>query len=88
MRALRAGFTSLCTTWTNEDFKRKQPAFYYARVVENPTCRWQTFQCNDAGVACSDPASIRAGFEACCDEDLPKTLQECAWTSPIWYRPK
>ena len=85
---LGEGFAELCATWTDVDFDRKQRAFYYARVVESPTCRWQTFQCNDAGVDCAVPASVPEGFEACCDEDLPKTLQERAWTSPIWYEPK
>ena len=43
------------------------------RVLENPSCRWSTWD------------AIRAGEEP--RSDLPKTLQERAWSSPIWYRP-
>jgi len=35
-----------------------------------------------------DPASVPADFATCCDPRFPKTIQERAWTSPIWYRPE
>jgi hypothetical protein len=71
------GADSLCATWSDPDFDPARPAFYYARVLENPTCRWSTRQClelspEDRPPACSDPI-------------VPKTIQERAWTSPIWY---
>jgi hypothetical protein len=75
------GFDTLCTVWTDPDFDPSEPAYYYARVVENPTCRWSTYECNrlkEAGQALPD---------ICKEPDMKATVQERAWTSPIWYRP-
>jgi hypothetical protein len=82
-----AGADSLCAVWTDPEFERSARAFWYVRVLENPTCRWTTRACNAAGVRCDDPATIGEGFEACCAPELPHTIQERAWTSPIWYSP-
>ena len=80
------GFASLCSVWQDPDFQPQQSAFYYARVVQNPSCRWATYQCNAAQVDCSVPDNVPAEYADCCNASYPKTVQERAWTSPIWYR--
>jgi len=82
------GFDSLCAVWTDPEFDASERAFYYARVLENPTCRWSTILCNAEGIDCSNPGSVPAGYEECCNPSVPKTIQERAWSSPIWYRPE
>lgn len=81
------GYASLCGVWEDPDFDPAQPAFYYARVLENPSCRWSTRQCLAAGISCADPDAVPEAYADCCNADYPKTVQERAWTSPIWYRP-
>ncbi len=72
-------FERLCTVWVDETFDPEQRAFYYVRVLENPTCRWSTWDCIRL------PPEERP--EACRDPQMKKIIQERAWTSPIWYRP-
>ena len=67
------GDAELRTLWIDPDFDASQRAFYYTRVLENPTCRWSTWD------------AIRAGTER--RSDLAATLQERAWSSPIQYVP-
>jgi hypothetical protein len=82
-----SGFDALCAVWRDPEFDPRERAFYYARAVENPTCRWSQKLCVARGVRCDDPESIGEGLEACCSEDHVRSVQERAWTSPIWYAP-
>ncbi|MBW2316640.1 MAG: DUF3604 domain-containing protein, partial [Deltaproteobacteria bacterium] len=87
------GFATLCTVWEDPDFDRDQRAFYYARVVENPTCRWSQKLCVDqlgnVGDACAagtvppelgQCCSATAAHERFCAEqlaDLADQGQQC-----------
>ena len=81
------GFKSLCNTWQDPEFNPKQAAWYYVRVVENPSCRWSQHLCVAANVNCEVPSSITDGFEACCSAEHKPVIQERAWSAPIWYTP-
>jgi Protein of unknown function (DUF3604) len=82
-----SGSVSFCERWVDPTFNAQQNAFYYARVIENPSCRWSQKQCILANppINCADPGSVPPEYAACCDVDVPKTVQERSWTSPIWY---
>jgi hypothetical protein len=67
------GATELKAVWTDPEFDPALHAFYYVRVLEIPTPRWTTIQAAQLGVATPDV--------------VPATVQERAWTSPIWYTP-
>ena len=67
------GAAELKTFWSDPTFKSEQRAFYYVRALENPTCRWSTWD------------AVRNNVEP--RSDMPKTIQERVWSSPIHYIP-
>ena len=67
------GAAELSTTWTDPDFTPAERAFYYARVLQNPTCRWTTHLALTSGYGTSPSTA--------------PVVRERAWTSPIWYTP-
>jgi hypothetical protein len=67
------GSVELKQLWTDPEFDPSQHAFYYARVLEIPTPRWTTIQAVRLGIPLTDVAA--------------PTVQERAWSSPIWYTP-
>ncbi len=81
------GFAQLCAVWEDPDFSPTTPAYYYARAVENPRCRWSQHICAAAGVDCANPDSIGDGLDACCSEDHRPVIQERAVSSPVWHYP-
>lgn len=83
-----SGASTLCAVWRDPDHEPGQHAFYYVRAVENPSCRWSGYLCSAAGVRCEDPGSVPEEFEACCRPDHHWTVQERAWSSPIWVGPE
>lgn len=68
------GSAELSTVWTDPDFDPALPAFYYIRVLEIPTPRWSTYDAKALGI---EPP-----------KDFPATIQERAWSSPVWYNAK
>ena len=67
------GAVELKTVWSDPLFNSDERAFYYARVIEYPTCRWSQWDV------------VRTILEPM--ENMPQTIQERAWSSPIWYSP-
>jgi len=78
------GHDALCSVWTDPAYNPGENAWYYARVLENPSCRWSARICARNGVRCDDPATIGEGLEACCTTEHRPIQQERAWSSPIW----
>lgn len=67
------GAEELTTVWTDPDFDPTTRAFYYVRVLEIPTPRWTTYD------------AARYSLEL--PDDVPRSVQERAYSSPIWYSP-
>jgi hypothetical protein len=76
------GANELKAVWTDPDFDPTLQTFYYARVLEIPTPRWSTIQARKLGMAPPTTAKTM-GVEY----PVPPTVQERAWSSPIWYSP-
>lgn len=81
------GFGELCAVWTDENFQPGEQAYYYSRVLENPSCRWSQRICVERGVDCARPETVGEGLEECCAPQHQRVIQERAWSSPIWYAP-
>jgi hypothetical protein len=69
------GATLLCGHWVDPDYDPAERAWYYARVVENPTCRWSARDCKTLPTSDEPPQACTNGIDV---------IQERAWTSPIW----
>jgi len=67
------GSPELISVWKDPDFDPKLRAVYYVRVIEIPTPRWTAYDQKRFGIKMS--------------ENVPMTVQERAYTSPIWYTP-
>jgi hypothetical protein len=67
------GAPELSAHWRDPEFDRNQIAFYYARILEIPTPRWTT---HDA-----------SRFDVEIPAKVPHSIQERAYTSPVWYTP-
>ena len=67
------GANELKTVWKDPEFDESIKSFYYVRVLENPTCRWSTWD------------ALKSGNKP--RPDIPSVIQERAWSSPIWYVP-
>ncbi len=67
------GDPELITVWKDPDFNPQQKAFYYARLLEIPTPRWTAYDAKRFGI------KLLPGTRT--------TIQERAYTSPIWYTP-
>ena len=68
------GSPRLSVVWHDPEFDPEQSAFYYARVLQIPTARHSLLD------------KLALGDESI-DTRRPDTIQERAYTSPIWYRP-
>jgi hypothetical protein len=73
-RANSVGSPELKVVWTDPDFDPRQLAAYYTRVLEVPSPRWTTLLA----------AEIRVPVPS----DVPATIQQRGWSSPIWYTPR
>ncbi|MAG33997.1 MAG: hypothetical protein CL908_24220 [Deltaproteobacteria bacterium] len=69
----RVGDAMLAAYWEDPDFDPAEHAFYYARVIEIPTPRWNVYD------------AVRLGADV--PADTPTEVQDRAYPSPIWYTP-
>lgn len=69
----KRGAAELRALWRDPQFDPDEAAFYYVRVLQNPSCRWSTYDALRLGRAPSP--------------HVAPTIRERAWSSPIWYKP-
>jgi hypothetical protein len=74
------GMQQACSLWQDPQFNASEDAFYYVRVLENPTCRWSTLQCQAAGV---NPFSEQCKAQA---EVATSKAQDLGGTGDIYGR--
>lgn len=70
---------TLCVQWQDPEFNPEQKSFYYVRVLEQPSCRWDQHICEKL----DDP---QQGENLQCSAEIQQ-IQERAWSSPIWFTP-
>ena len=66
------GAGELKALWSDPDYIAGQKTAYYLRVLENPKCRWSTWD------------AVRNGTPP--NPDMHATLQDRAWSSAIWVQ--
>jgi hypothetical protein len=66
------GAAQMAVAWKDPDYHSDQNAFYYVRALQNPTCRWSTYD------------ALRLGQTP--PSHVPATIRERAWSSPIWIQ--
>ena len=76
-KVIGTGVRSMCTVWDDPSFNQGDEAYYYVRVVANKSCRWSHDLCLKNSEYCEESNS-----------NIPKFIQERAWTSPIWLEKK
>jgi hypothetical protein len=98
-----SGHANLCTVWEDPDFDPDRNAFYYGRVLENPSCRWTTLQCQAQGVnpfasdcraqaearnaALKDAGAIGKVFDRCCLDPAREPFYSPVIQERAWTSP-